>query len=50
MAIVGVLREGETVGLLRQTHPHLHVVHFYINGATTSCAIKNIWMLGRSTG
>ena len=26
-------REGETVGLLRQTHPHLKFVHFYINGA-----------------
>ena len=26
-------REGETVGLLRQTHPHLHFVHFYMNGA-----------------
>ena len=25
--------EGETVGLLRQTHPHLKFVHFYINGA-----------------
>ena len=26
-------REGETVGLLRQTHPHLHFVHFFMNGA-----------------
>ena len=32
VAIVGVLREGETVGLLRQTHPHLQFVHFYMNG------------------
>ena len=26
-------REGETVGLLRQTHPHLKFVHFFMNGA-----------------
>ena len=26
-------REGETVGLLRQTHPHLKFVHFIMNGA-----------------
>ena len=25
--------EGETVGLLRQTHPHLHFAHFRMNGA-----------------
>ena len=25
--------EGETVGLLRKTHPHLHFVHFIMNGA-----------------